>query len=204
MRKFKIGDKVRVVENTCGHGFSYGQVVTVVDFFDDGYDCLMDGDMPHDTWGLVDEELELVTTGASMEHKFNVGDKVRVVESLCGHPFDIGDIVTVVSFGIGSYKCRAGGYKDTWFLTDEEMELVTTRDTPKAFDPVSKPSHYNQYGIEAIDAIRASLGPEGFRAYCKGNVIKYLWRYEYKNGLEDLKKAQVYLNWMVESKEATE
>jgi len=74
----------------------------------------------------------------------------------------------------------------------------------KEFDPVSKPSHYNQYGIEAIDAIRASLGPEGFRAYCKGNCIKYLWRWEYKNGLEDLKKAQVYLNWMVESKEESE
>ena len=136
--------------------------------------------------------------------KFKAGDKVRVVDTVYGHGFDIGDVVTVVRGLMGGYECNGVGSRDAWYLTDEEMELATTQDTPKAFDPVSKPSHYNQYGIEAIDAIRASLGPEGFRAYCKGNCIKYLWRYEYKNGLEDLKKAQVYLNWMVESKEATE
>jgi len=139
-----------------------------------------------------------------MEHEFKVGDKVRVTGNTSYHGFDIGDVVTVVGVNEGDYECNGVGSRGTWFLVDEEVELVTTQDTPKPFDPVSKPSHYNQYGIEAIDAIRASLGPVGFQAYCKGNVIKYLWRYEYKNGLEDLKKAQVYLNWMVESKEATE
>ena len=67
-------------------------------------------------------------------------------------------------------------------------------------DNVNSPSHYNQHGVECIEAIRASLGDE-FESYCKGNVIKYLWRYQYKNGLEDLKKAQVYLNWMIKSVE---
>lgn len=66
-------------------------------------------------------------------------------------------------------------------------------------DKVNKPSHYNQGGVECIDAIKASLGPQGFRNYCKGNVMKYLWRYEHKNGLEDLAKAQVYLGWLLES-----
>jgi hypothetical protein len=66
-------------------------------------------------------------------------------------------------------------------------------------DNVNHPSHYNQSGIECIDAIRATLGPEDFEAYCKGNCIKYIWRYKYKNGIEDLKKAQVYLDWMVDS-----
>lgn len=69
---------------------------------------------------------------------------------------------------------------------------------------VEHPSHYNQSGIEAIDAIRASLGSDGFQSYCNGNVLKYLWRWRYKNGLEDLKKAQVYLTWMIESVEETE
>jgi hypothetical protein len=68
-------------------------------------------------------------------------------------------------------------------------------------NPVTKPIHYNQGGVECIDAIRASLGPKGFQAYCKGNVMKYLWRYEYKNGMEDLRKAEVYLSWMTQSKE---
>lgn len=67
-------------------------------------------------------------------------------------------------------------------------------------DKVNHPSHYNQYGIECIEAIRAALGPN-FKYYCQGNVMKYIWRHEYKNGLEDLKKAQVYLQWMVEAEE---
>ena len=63
---------------------------------------------------------------------------------------------------------------------------------------VNHPSHYNQTGVECIDAIKASLG-DGYQDYCKGNVMKYLWRYKYKNGIEDLKKAQWYLNSMVDS-----
>jgi hypothetical protein len=79
-----------------------------------------------------------------------------------------------------------------------EMEYLKSLDAKT--DNVNSPSHYNQHGVECIDAIRASLGSE-FESYCKGNVMKYLWRYKYKNGVEDLKKAQVYLNWMVETTE---
>lgn len=66
---------------------------------------------------------------------------------------------------------------------------------------VNHPSHYNQGGVECIDAIRAALGKDGFEAFCIGNVIKYLWRYKHKNGLEDLQKAEVYLKWAMEDKE---
>lgn len=71
-------------------------------------------------------------------------------------------------------------------------------------DTVIHPSHYCQGGIECIKAIEASMTPEEFQGYCKGNVIKYCWRFREKNGLEDLKKAQVYLGWMIESKEKQE
>ena len=86
---------------------------------------------------------------------------------------------------------------------EDDMELVEKHTRKFGIgDSVKHPNHYNQDGgVECIDAIRASLGPEGFRAYCKGNCIKYLWRYEYKSGLEDLKKAQVYLGWLVETME---
>lgn len=60
-------------------------------------------------------------------------------------------------------------------------------------DMVNHPPHYNQAGIECIDAIRAALG-DGFEYYLQGNIMKYLWRYRYKNGTEDLKKATWYLN----------
>ncbi len=67
-------------------------------------------------------------------------------------------------------------------------------------DMVNNPSHYNQAGIEAIDAIRAATG-EGFEYYLQGNILKYLWRYRYKNGVEDLKKAEWYLKVLIEEVE---
>jgi hypothetical protein len=59
-------------------------------------------------------------------------------------------------------------------------------------DPIN-PAHYKQSDIECIDAIRAALGPEGFKSYCRGNVIKYLWRSEHKGqAAEDYRKAEWY------------
>ena len=68
-------------------------------------------------------------------------------------------------------------------------------------DMVNKPPHYNQGGIECIEAIEASMSEKAFAGYCKGNVIKYLWRYEYKNKIEDLKKAQWYLAKLISTQE---
>lgn len=70
-------------------------------------------------------------------------------------------------------------------------------------DSITNPKHYKLNGldIEAIDVIRSILGKEKFEGYCRGNVIKYVLRADSKNGIEDLKKAQVYLKWEVESKE---
>ena len=70
-------------------------------------------------------------------------------------------------------------------------------------DNVNSPSHYNTGDIECIDGIRASMSPEAFKGYLKGNTEKYLWRYSYKNGLEDLKKARWYLNYLIQMEETT-
>ena len=60
-------------------------------------------------------------------------------------------------------------------------------------DMVNNPPHYNQTGIECIHAISAATD-NGFKYYLQGNVMKYLWRFDYKNKpLEDLQKAQLYL-----------
>ena len=66
-------------------------------------------------------------------------------------------------------------------------------------DLVNHPPHYNKGDIECIDAI-ASATADGFQFYLQGNIIKYLWRYRYKNGVEDLKKAQWYLTKLIETK----
>ena len=64
---------------------------------------------------------------------------------------------------------------------------------------VNSPPHYNTGNIECIEAIKESMTPEAFKGYLKGNIQKYIWRYEAKKGVEDLEKAQWYLNKLIET-----
>lgn len=69
-------------------------------------------------------------------------------------------------------------------------------------DNVHHPKHYELAdGVEVIDVIRSVTG-EGFPAYCRGNAIKYLCRADHKGGVEDLRKAMVYIGWEIEVREA--
>ena len=90
-------------------------------------------------------------------------------------------------------------YKDPYTLSREELLEKTT--AIKNYDPVAKPSHYNQgEGIECIEYIKQVLGPDGFIAYCRGNMMKYNHRAMYKgNPTEDLAKAAQYLTWVNET-----
>ena len=68
-------------------------------------------------------------------------------------------------------------------------------------DMVNHPSHYKaKNGMEVIDVIEAfTANLEGYEATHTGNVIKYICRWKEKNGLEDLKKAQWYLNRLIKN-----
>ncbi len=73
---------------------------------------------------------------------------------------------------------------------------------PLKVDVVNNPPHYKTGGIEAIEGIEASMGPEAFAGYLKGSVTKYLWRYEKKGKpLEDLKKARWFLDRLIAAQE---
>lgn len=64
-------------------------------------------------------------------------------------------------------------------------------------DMVNHPPHYNQHGVECIDAIKATTG-DNFKDYLKGNIMKYLWRFNYKGKPEeDLQKAKWYLDRLI-------
>lgn len=65
---------------------------------------------------------------------------------------------------------------------------------------VNHPQHYcsSDNGIECIDAIEASMTVEQFKGFLKGNIEKYLWRYENKGGVEDLEKARWYLERLIQ------
>jgi len=66
-------------------------------------------------------------------------------------------------------------------------------------DNVNHPDHYTTGDIECIDAIKASMTPEQFKGYLKGNSMKYIWRYENKGkAYEDLLKAEWYLKKLIE------
>lgn len=69
-------------------------------------------------------------------------------------------------------------------------------------DMVNHPSHYTQGGIECIDALKAAtISKTGIEAVYTANAIKYLWRYEEKNGIEDVKKARWYIDRLIEELE---
>ena len=72
-------------------------------------------------------------------------------------------------------------------------------------DMVNHPKHYIQGGLETIDVIAAfTQGLEGIEAVCTANAIKYICRWKNKNGVEDLKKAQWYINHLIEELEGSE
>ena len=69
----------------------------------------------------------------------------------------------------------------------------------KPVDIVNQPPHYTQGKIECIEAItEATKDLTGIEAHCVACVIKYVWRFKRKNGVEDLKKAQWYLNKLIQ------
>ena len=76
-------------------------------------------------------------------------------------------------------------------------DMLNEFDDEKIEEVVNSPYHYRQSSLECIDAI-LSATHEMREGYLQGNIIKYLWRYRYKNGMEDLKKAQWYLNKLIE------
>lgn len=63
-------------------------------------------------------------------------------------------------------------------------------------DIINKPPHY-QGEVEAIDSIKAAMSYEAFKGYCQGNALKYIIRYDRKNGVEDLRKAEWYINRLI-------
>ena len=71
-------------------------------------------------------------------------------------------------------------------------------------DQVNSPPHYGQGQIECIEYIKDFLTKEEYIGYLRGNIAKYLHRWRYKNGIEDLKKAQWYLNKLVQEVEYEE
>ena len=83
--------------------------------------------------------------------------------------------------------------QENFYMGKKEEQANVQSDN---LDMVNSPAHYNKSGIETIDIIE-SVTDDGFESYLQGNILKYLCRYKYKNGVEDLEKARWYLNRLI-------
>ena len=100
-------------------------------------------------------------------------------------------------------KCYSW-YKEIDQAACENAEDICCNKEPNV-DMVNHPSHYTQGGIECIDALKAAtVSKTGIEAVCTANAIKYLWRYEEKNGIEDVKKARWYIDRLIKELEEKE
>jgi uncharacterized Ntn-hydrolase superfamily protein len=84
-------------------------------------------------------------------------------------------------------------------MQQEELRMAQSKkQRDNIVDMVNSPPHYNQTGIECIHAISAATG-DGYKHYLQGNIMKYLWRFDYKaKPVEDLEKARWYLDRLIE------
>ena len=80
-------------------------------------------------------------------------------------------------------------------MSDFDFDTITIGIEPQ--DNVNNPAHYGQGNIEAIEYIEDFMTREEFIGYLRGNIAKYLHRWRYKNGMEDLEKAQWYLDSLI-------
>lgn len=164
-----------------------------------------------------------------MSHKFKIGDWVVPLESEFISPEFKGKVGEVVRaedysgdepiYGISFGGCVQTLYEDTDKLMSAKESIeamlepyfsengdrgIRLKEEYCRDDPVNSPSHYGQGDIEAIEYIEDFLTREEFIGYLRGNIAKYMHRWRYKNGLEDLKKAQWYLNKLTETMETEE
>lgn len=68
----------------------------------------------------------------------------------------------------------------------------------KNFDPVKQPEHYTSGKYECWDVMEDVFGVDEMKAFCRLCAFKYIWRSERKNGVQDLEKARVYIDRLID------
>lgn len=82
---------------------------------------------------------------------------------------------------------------------DAVGNLIGIEESPP--DVINHPSHYESGNFECIEVMEETQGTEAVKDFCLCNAFKYLYRHRNKNGLEDVKKANWYLNKYIELSE---
>ena len=82
------------------------------------------------------------------------------------------------------------------YVFSDNHDTITIDPEPQ--DNVNNPAHYGQGRIEAIEYIEDFMTKEEFIGYLRGNIAKYMHRFRYKNGIEDVEKAKWYMEALIE------
>ena len=130
-------------------------------------------------------------------YKYQVGDIVEIVNNFSGHGFAKGEVVEIldtVNLDESYSTYSAKGEEEVWMVVEQDISDLTFDTPSKEPDMVNSPAHYGSGSIECIEYIEDFLTTEEFIGYLRGNIAKYLHRFRYKNGIEDLRKAEWYLN----------
>lgn len=109
-------------------------------------------------------------------------------------------VTNITDYEDNSFAVEIVGYDGKYYsLSEKYIEEVIVQEEPSS--SVNHPNHYNQGGMEVWDVIKAfTSNLSGAEAFYAGNVIKYVLRWDKKNGVEDLEKAKVYIDKLIESR----
>lgn len=199
---YKVGDKLRITENI----FEYrkGDIVEVIEIHaqeHSSFDYKVKRERIGGTGYVAESFVELATPA------FKKGDKIQ---NKNGEPFSNHKHVVTVESNHSNGKGVWIKETSTWALYNDIVPATggittgtLTATAIKANDNVNNPAHYTQGGIETLDFIKAKLTTEAYKGFLQANIIKYVTRYEHKNGVEDLQKAEFYLRELIKvNKEA--
>lgn len=139
------------------------------------------------------------------QFKYEVGEEVRCIEVSTANVENLHEgwvyTVTGASLHDGNVIYAVRDMQDRLYYSPDHFELFVPEPIQTS-DPVNHPSHYTQGRFEVIDVIEdATKDLKGLEAVCTANAIKYILRWKFKNGIEDLKKAVWYLNHLIEKLE---
>ena len=134
--------------------------------------------------------------------KVEVGESYIVKED--GHGYKKGNVFNVVMFDFTRNKVHIIFENGVTFQEDANvMERLHLEVYRVSESEPSKPAHYDT-GIDTIAFMRANCPPEQVEGFLRGNALKYLQRYDKKNGVDDLRKARHYVEMLIEELEGRE
>lgn len=97
-------------------------------------------------------------------------------------------------------ECKQGGFH-FWVTRRDGAKVCTKCLKELSEDMINRPSHYYRGNIDVIGFAELQFDKAELKGFYRINCLKYLTRYDRKNGIEDLKKGQFYLQKLIDLEE---